>query len=273
MAFCESCGREIPDDTKFCGYCGAPVGEEPADTAEKEVGKTEEKAAEKKSGKKAGKTENEELIKGQKVTENIYLCPDGKYRWIYEFEMLKNPSILITVWKVLALSFGIVMAFTLLVTLISGDFKYWNAEDAFGFFRGFLLLLVFMMALGVVAYFIIAAIYGWKYMVLFTMDKDGVEHRQMVKQFEKAQAIGWLTAAAGALSGNIGRVGTGILTATRTSSISVFANVRTVRSVRRRHTVYVNQLLFRNQVYANDEDFDFVRDFIIRHCTNAKHVS
>ena len=23
--FCEKCGKEIPDSTKFCPYCGAPV--------------------------------------------------------------------------------------------------------------------------------------------------------------------------------------------------------------------------------------------------------
>ena len=42
-----------------------------------------------------------EILEGKKVSENIYLCPDGVYRWIYEFPMAKNPTILITVWKVL----------------------------------------------------------------------------------------------------------------------------------------------------------------------------
>ena len=33
-------------------------------------------------------------------SKNIVLCPDGKYRWYYEYPMLKNPVILFTVWKV-----------------------------------------------------------------------------------------------------------------------------------------------------------------------------
>ncbi len=41
---------------------------------------------------------------------NVKLCPDGKYRWCYEVNMLKNPMILFTVFKVLAISFAIVGA-------------------------------------------------------------------------------------------------------------------------------------------------------------------
>ncbi len=303
MIFCENCGREIPEDAKFCDYCGAPAGSAPdmeagesiaAETPAEETALTEaeiteaaveegpdegeviDKPSVKKGGKRkkaAGEINSEEEIKGQKVTENVYLCPDGKYRWTYEFDMLRNPTLLVTIWKVMALSFGIVIAFMLLVTLFSGDFKYWNAEDAFSFFRGFLLLLVVLMAIAVVAYLIVAKMYGWRYMVLFTMDEGGIEHRQMAKQFEKAEAIGWLTAAAGLAAGRIGMAGTGMLAATRSSSFSEFELVKTVKSVRHRHTIYVNQTLLHNQVYAEAPDFDFVRDYIIRHCTNAKHVS
>ena len=35
------------------------------------------------------------------------LCPDGKYRWVYDVPMLKNPSILLEVFWVLGISFGI----------------------------------------------------------------------------------------------------------------------------------------------------------------------
>ena len=281
--FCEKCGREIPDGSVFCEFCGASVETasvaEPveSESAENEINAAAEVPAEEKpaAGKKktSGDINGEEDIDGQKVSENIYLCQDGKYRWIYEYDMLRNPAILITTWKVIGLSFGIVMLFLILINLLDGSFRYWDAGTTFGFFRGFVLLLLFMMALGVVAYLILAASYGWKYMVLFTMDEQGVEHRQMAKQFKKAQAWGWLTAVVGAASGHIGRVGTGILAATKTSSISVFEFVTKVKSVRSRQTIYVNQKLDHNQVYAEAPDFDFVRDYIIRHCVNAKQVS
>jgi uncharacterized membrane protein len=33
MAFCQKCGSEVKGDTKFCGSCGAPVGEAPGAAA------------------------------------------------------------------------------------------------------------------------------------------------------------------------------------------------------------------------------------------------
>ena len=45
--------------------------------------------------------EEKETFNGEKVTENIRRCPDGVYRWTYEYKMLKNPTVMFTVWKVL----------------------------------------------------------------------------------------------------------------------------------------------------------------------------
>lgn len=47
------------------------------------------------------------------VGERVTLYPDGKYRWVCEVNMLKNPSILFDVWKVLGISIGILVAFSL----------------------------------------------------------------------------------------------------------------------------------------------------------------
>jgi hypothetical protein len=44
----------------------------------------------------------------EKTDSRVTLCPDGKYRWVYEVPMLKNPSILYDVYKVLGISFGVV---------------------------------------------------------------------------------------------------------------------------------------------------------------------
>ena len=232
--YCENCGQKLPEGAKFCNSCVAPV--------------VSEAAAEPEMGEDAGY---------QKVTENILLCPDGKYRWVYEFEMLKNPTVLITVLKVILLSFGIVLGFMALVNLIGGDFRYWNGSDFASFGRGMLIL---------------AGIYGWSYQVLIVMDENGVEQKMMKKEFAKAQALGWLTAAASLASGNVGRAGTGIMAATRDTSSSEFKRVKKVKAVRRRHVIYVNQTLEHNQVYAEDADFDFVRDYIVSHCPGAKVI-
>ncbi len=278
--YCKNCGQPLSDGARFCENCGSPVDGEtavkqeasaaPAEAEKKITPKQEDSKKKRRKKQIAGAVESGTAMAGQKVTENIYLCPDGKYRWIYEYQMLKNPTILFTVMKVLLLSFGIVLGFLALINLIGGDFRYWTRSDYLSSFRAFLILLLVFLALGVISYLILASIYGWSYQVLFTMDEDGVELKQMQKDFKKSQAVGWLTAAAGLAAGSIGRAGTGILAAARDSSVSVFKNVRKVKAVRRRHVIYVNQLLDHNQVYAEDADFDFVEKYILDRCTNIK---
>ena len=252
--FCPECGHLIPEDSIFCEHCGLRLETASDEDIQYVSGKTQ--------------IESEKEISVQKTGDGGLLCPDGKYRWVYEFDMLKNPTILFAVWKVLAISGGIVCVIGFHVNLFSGDL--WYGFDLPGTIRFIAILAGIMLVISIVGYLIVACTYGWKYMVLFTMDEDGVEHRQMKKQFNKAKALGWLSAFAGTASGNAGRVGTGILAATRDSSTSEFKNVRKVKAVRRRHVIYVNQLLAHNQVYAQDEDFDFVRNYIVEHCPNAK---
>lgn len=219
-----------------------------------------------------GRTNNcneKEEIKGTQITPNIYFCPDGKYRWIYEFSMLKNPSILITVFKVMALSFGIVAVFVFCLSL-PDTIKHGIQLDL-GDARILAILAIVFIAIIVISYLIVAWMYGWKYMVLFEMDEKKIVHIQLAKQFKKAEALGWLTAFAGAISGNLTTTGIGLVTAAKNTSTSEFKNVRKVIAKRRRETIYVNQLLSHNQVYAQKDDFSFVKDYIVAHCPNLKN--
>ena len=118
------------------------------------------------------------------------------------------------------------------------------------------------LVLGFFAYLIVAAQNGWKYMVLFEMDDEGVTHIQMQKQFKKAEAIGWLTAMAGALAGNAATAGAGLLAATHDRLSTTFSKVKKMKVSRRWHVIKLNEVLNKNQVYAEDEDFDFILDFI-----------
>ena len=209
-----------------------------------------------------------EKIRGQQVTEHIYLCPDGKYRWYYEFPMMKNPTLLYTVWKVLALAFFIVWLLIFLISL--GDAVSYGFGSVLKFTGAFLLLFLFFMGLGLLAYIVLAAVYGWKYIVLFEMDEKEIVHIQMPKQFDKAQAVGWLTALAGLAGKSYPAMGAGMLATSKNSTASVFADVKEVKGVRQQHTIRVNQMLNRNQVYADDPDYDFVWNFITGRCPQAK---
>ena len=65
-------------------------------------------------------------------------------------------------------------------------------------------------------------------------------------------------------------VGAGTMAAARTTSTSVFPNVRRIKPRRGRELIKVNMLLDRNQVYVPQEDFDFVLGYIRQHCPKAK---
>ena len=205
---------------------------------------------------------------GKPVTENIWLCPDGVYRWTFEFDMLRNPTILFTAWKVLGIAFGVVYLFTLIVDLFQGAIT--SLADLWGASKVFLILAGGFLVLGILSYILLAALYGWKYQVLFEMTEDHVTHIQMPKQFKKTEAIGWLTAFAGALAGKPAIAALGSSVAARITMTSEFRCVRTVKARRRRNTIHVDYLLEKNQVYAADGDFDFVEQFILDRCVNAK---
>lgn len=214
-------------------------------------------------------TENNDVVlQGEKVTENIWRCPDGVYRWTYEFDMRRNPTILFTVWKVMGISIGIVYLFILILNLFGHNLKSWN--DLWDASKIIVIMIGIFFVLSIIAYVILAALYGWKYQVLFEMTDKSVTHIQMPKQFKKAEAIGWLTMLAGVLAKKPSMVGLGLNTAAKSSSTSEFSSVEFVKVRRKWNTIHVNQLLDKNQVYAEDADFDFVEKFITERCVKAK---
>jgi hypothetical protein len=194
------------------------------------------------------------------------LCPDGKYRWVYDVPMLKNPSILMEVYWVLGISFGIVWLFNVL--LISCEDGL-NLRNLWSFTSGFLILMLVFLVIGYLAYFIVAWYYGWKYIVLFTLDEKEVVHQMMPRQIEKAKVLGALTALVGSVAGKPGVMGAGVLASSRSTSTSVLANVARLVPRRRLHLIKVNQLLNKNRVFVPDEDFDFVYNFLCQHCPKA----
>ena len=207
------------------------------------------------------------MQKEESINNRVKLYPDGKYRWIYEVPMLKNPSIIIDVFKVVGISLGIVWLFMVLLSVYDGDFSLESLLDISMVFLGLMLVFAVIVFL---AYVILAWHYGWKYVVLFTMDKSEIVHQQMPYQVKKAQVLGALAAMIGGAAGNLGMVGTGVLAASRTTSISTLVRVNRLIPVRRMNLIKVNQKLHKNRIYVPDEDFDFVYDFLCQQCINAK---
>ena len=196
----------------------------------------------------------------------VALCEDGKYRWTYPLDMLKNPSILFVLLKI----FGILLSIPLLIALISAaannDWqKIWD-----GFIKIWLIVMVVFFVIILISYLIVVWMNGGKYVVNFTMDEKRLIHEQVPVQYERARKVGILAAIVGIFAKRPVAAGAGALAASRNTSVSVFDKVRRVKPRRGQNLIMVNQSLERNQVYVPDEDFDFVLDFIRKHCPNAK---
>ena len=201
------------------------------------------------------------------VNEHVRLYPDGKYRWVYEVNMLTNYSILFDVWKVLGISMGILVLLFVVIAVFDGD---WDVDMLIGMASTLGIVALVMLVLGLIGYFVYAAISGWKYAVLFIMDEKEVVHQQMPNTVKKGQLIGALTILAGLASGRSGAVGTGVLAQSRLSMTSTLAHVERLISCRKMNLIKVNERFEKNRVYVNTEDFDFVYDFLLTHCTHLK---
>lgn len=197
----------------------------------------------------------------------VRLCPDGKYRWIYEVPLLRNPSILFDVWKVLGISGVICLVIIVLIELLTGNFRLSMFS---GLLTGVLGMAALFLVLSILGYLLYAAMTGWKYLVLFIMDEKEVVHKQMPKTVKKAQLLGKLTMLAGAAAGSPGVVGTGMLAKSRTSLSTDFDDVRRLIPRRRMNLIKVNERLFKNRVYVEDADFDFVYNYLCEHCKYAR---
>lgn len=232
--YCKNCGAPFRADAGFCPNCGGRLPDAQA----------------------------------PRVTENIYRCADGKYRWVYEMPILKNPTIFLLVWKII---FFIILGIFALMSVF--DAVEWPNEigerllNNLKFFGYFVIGMTVLVWISLLVY---AAIMGGKYTVVFEMDEQGVNHKQLPKQAKKAQAIGAIAALVGLASGNFSTAGAGVLSAARTEMYSEFSKVRKVKACPRRHLIKVNQLLSKNQVYADKADFDFVLNYILARVPKRK---
>lgn len=245
--FCEKCGYENKDDAVFCENCG----ERQETVVIKKIEENQETAL-------VEETAAEQEIK---ISGNIKMSSTGSYNWMYEFSLWKNPAVLITVFKVMLIALMVPALFMFFLTIDEGiDVAFKLLVSIFGI--GAILMSILM----VLGYIMLSLTYGGKYYVLFQMDNKGVNHIQLDKQHKKAQALGFLTAIIGASTNNITAAGAGLLGASKKSLYTNFKKVKSVKFSPNRNTIYLNESLNKNQIYASGEDFQFVKQFILDNC-------
>jgi len=201
------------------------------------------------------------------ASKNIQLCQDGKYRWTYEVNMLRTPVILYEVFWVLEVTiaiFALLMSFFMLITGNLGLKGLWTVAQSSLIAGGILFVL------SIPAYYIVAMKNGKKYVVLFEMDEEGIVHKEIKHHVKREKALMWIGILAGLLAGSPGRVGATITAATHNSLSSTYARVKKVKAMKRYHCINVNGRFVRNRIFVEDDDFDFVFNYIASRCTNAK---
>lgn len=269
MAYCTNCGQQLMPGQKFCTKCGRPTllaGSTPPADPQLTTLPTACDEMTPLTATITGKKRKQRYYDPEVLKQGVTLCDDGKYRWIYAMNMWKNPSILFVVLKIFYGIFAVGGIFVVIMSLTLPAYKeeLWQNLGYFMLFVGFFTILILF------AYSVVAAMYGGKYIVLFTMDEDGITHEQIPEQAKKAKKLGALTAAVGAGRGNLSMMGLGASVAARTSMFSDFKIVRSVKAYKWRNVIKVREVLSNNQVYARDEDFDFVYNYIKDHCPRVK---
>ncbi|MDZ4132852.1 MAG: hypothetical protein U1E11_06905 [Dethiobacteria bacterium] len=209
----------------------------------------------------------EDAGSAQQVSQGIIKDSNGVFRWAYEMNMWKNPTLVITAWKVMFLAALFPALLMFMLTLVDGDGLV-AALDVFIRVLG----IAFAIVTGILllAYPLVAFINGGIYCVVFEMDDYRVKHIQMQKQFKKSQVLSMIVVLAGALAKNPQTAGAGLLSGSKQSLLSNFDQVKTIVVREKRNVIYLNESLTRNQVYADAADFAFIRDYIISCCKKAR---
>lgn len=193
----------------------------------------------------------------------IFRDEEGKYRWVAEKPMLKNLFLLVEVWKVLGIACLIVLAISLVISLLGGN----GLDGALGTLGVLALTCGILLVLSLPAYYIVTKANDGKCTVLFEMDESGIDHIQI--KTSKARALDVLVMFVGAAAGNRTTTAAGMLSASGGSLYSRFAGVRKVRALPEKGLIKLTGRLMQNQVYVDAENFDFVLDYIVRHCPQA----
>ena len=196
------------------------------------------------------------------LNERVTEYEEGRYRWIYEVDMYRNPSIFLNVVKVVGICLCLPVGLILFLEIRAGNSFLSMIQNM----KVIFLTIAILAVITVGAYWYVAHMYGGKYCAVYELDEEGITLIQLKEQFEKQQVIARFAAMTGAFTGNIGLIGSGFLNMERNSAHSDFKKVYSIKGYRNRDLIKVNSPFLFNQVYVQKEDFDFVESYIRKHC-------
>ena len=253
--YCENCGAPIEQGAQFCGSCGKPTATQTTVERPQPQPQSQPQPAARPAPSNAGEP-----------TARVQLCPDGKYRWSYEVNLWKNPSILLDLAKVFGIILvGIWFLSVILVPLFDGHLRWHRVVDSS---TGFLWVVLAVAVLCLIGYVITGIVSGGRYAAYFVMDEESVTHQQMAKEVKRTQVIAAINMM---VDDDMGSAA--ILAAAHEPFTTPYKRVRKIKAIRGRHLIKVDELLTKNRIYVEDhEDYEFVLRYISERCEKLKPV-
>ena len=196
------------------------------------------------------------------VNQDFRLCDDGVYRWVYVYNLWKNYTVILEIEKIFILTAMVIMIIQGLLGIREKGIvkRLISAAQEAG------VILAVMTGLLLISYPIYGLLSKGKYCVLFEMDDRSIMHTRMEKEVKREDLVEWLWAANEILDSRLLSTGLSIATASEASIETVFADVRKVTVSRKGKTITLRCRITRNQVYVPDDEFEFIRDFILERC-------
>ena len=188
----------------------------------------------------------------------VVKCDDGVYRWLYDLDFRKNPSVLYTVIFAVTLCYLLPLVILAVIFAIDGMFLQ-AMQDILPIY---LLCGLALVVITACCYVGIGIYYKWTFSFMYEMDEEGIMFRRIGSDAEKTEAIGNLGMLTGMMTGNIGLIGSGMNMSLNQGSYSRFSKVYTVKACPERDLIKVNSFFLFNQVYVNPDDYGFVLEYI-----------
>lgn len=253
--YCEKCGAKLQDDSIFCEKCGTKVNN----------GSSTEPLRDSGTRVDALQDNGVRMERSEPLPKGITRDEQGNYRWTYRLNMLKTPVVRNMMIKIMFLCCLGVGVFFALIQLITG-------EDLDEIVRGFCVI-VFGIGGGLsvitfIVYYIVISIHGVIYTVDHIMNEKGIEHIQSPEENERSKKMKKLVFVLNLITMDPAMMG--MTMAAKEHLVSEYKDVKKVIAARRYGLIKVNNALQHNHIYAYPEQYEFVWNYIVSNCPDAK---
>lgn len=204
------------------------------------------------------------------IYDRVQKDQEGNDVWIYDYNLLKNPTMFIIVLKAFALAFLFPYFLVVLLSVIDGDF---NLDRFVNISKGFLIIYTFLILLITFSYYLIyIPLKGKSYLIIYKMNEKDItfiEHRDKKNKMNALQKVGVIV---GTLSGNPTLAGSNLLAMSHSSLTSRFSRVRKI-------IIYNNHIKLRgsdmvhNHIWFHQDDKDYIINVLSSKCTKAKVIT